>query len=152
MRALFLILLTGSFLAGCAPQDEGGPPEDASAGEAVSAMPSPDGAPAPDTFAQTAWMARAKDGARYVTQLDADGTYRDLRNGDAWQSGSWSFAEGPEGKQLCFSPEDEAGVERCWLPGRMKEGKMMATGPGGRRIELEPVTYEPPEQEDNSEE
>ena len=38
----------------------------------------------PEAFSSTAWRAIAEDGARYVTEIDPDGTYRDLRNGDPW--------------------------------------------------------------------
>ncbi|QZD91054.1 hypothetical protein K3148_06650 [Qipengyuania aurantiaca] len=129
-------------LVACTPQEEnsGG---SAAEGDTATAEATPTSAPPPDTLAETAWRARSNDGARYVTYLDGDGTYRDLRNGDPFQEGKWSYAEGPEGKQLCFEPEDENGVETCWMPGRTKDGLMAATGPGGRRIELEKVAYEP---------
>lgn len=98
----------------------------------------------PEVFAETAWRVIAEDGARYTTLLDSDGIYRDLRNGDPWQQGNWTSAEGPEGKQLCFIPADENGVERCWLPGRMEGETLTATGPSGRRIELTRVEYTAP--------
>ena len=98
----------------------------------------------PQTFADTAWRSVSEDGARYTTMLDRDGTYRDLRNGDPWQQGSWTYADEDDGKKLCFVPEAENGVERCWTPGRVEDGTLIATGPGERRIELQRVDYEPP--------
>ena len=126
-------------LAACTPAEEQAEAD----AETAEVSPKPSGKPAPEVFAATAWRVIAEDGARYITMLDPGGTYRDLRNGDPFQEGKWSYAEGPEGKQLCFEPEDENGVETCWMPGRTKDGLMAATGPGGRRIELEKVAYEP---------
>ena len=82
------------------------------------------------------------DGARYTTYLDQDGTYRDLRNGDPWQTGSWRYSEEEgNGKRLCLRPDDENGVERCWEPDRMRNGVMRAENDAGTVIELESVTY-----------
>ena len=140
MHPAFIALAIG--LAACTPQEEDTSEPEAE-DTAAAAEATPTSAPPPDTLAETAWLARSDDGARYVTYLDKDGTYRDMRNGDPFQEGEWSYAEGPEGKQLCFKPQDEGGVETCWMPGRTKDGLMAATGPGGRRIELEKVAYEP---------
>lgn len=151
MHVQSCVFLAAFLLAACTPTEEEPAVEPTeSGGEEIAE--GPEGSPAPDSFSETAWMVRAEDGARYVTQFDADGTYRDLRNGDPWQQGGWSFAEGPEGKQLCFKPKDEAGVERCWLPGRMKGDTMIARGPGDRRIELQRVEYEPLADEGDAEE
>ena len=151
MRALFQVSLTAVLgLASCSPAEE-----NASGGEdAASAEPrdSPTGKPAPDTFAGTAWRVMAEDGARYVTMLDEGGTYRDLRNGDPWQEGDWTYADGPGGKQLCLRPDHEDGLERCWEPERMKGNTMIATGPGDRRIELTRVDYAAPEKDEQSDE
>lgn len=153
MYRLPCLALALTLAAACAPQEEEAQDGNETAGPAEQSSPTPDGRPAPDSFAETAWMARADDGARYVTQFDGDGTYRDLRNGDPWQTGQWSYADGPEGKQLCFNQGEDDGVERCWQPGRIKDGLMIATGPGGRRIELERVTYEAiPEEEGDAQE
>jgi hypothetical protein len=76
------------------------------------------------------------------TYLDQDGTYRDLRNGDPWQTGSWRYSEEEgSGKRLCLRPDDENGVERCWEPDRMRNGVMRAENDAGTVIELESVTY-----------
>lgn len=137
-------------LAACTPVED----SPASDEEAASAEPSdsPSGKPAPDTFAGTAWRVMAEDGARYVTMLDEDGTYRDLRNGDPWQEGDWTYADGPGGKQLCLKPDHEDGLERCWQPGRMKDDTMIATGPEDRRIELTRVDYSAPEVQEEGDE
>ena len=87
----------------------------------------------------------AEDGARYVTFLDEGGTYRDLRNGDPWQEGDWTYADGPGGKQICLRPDHDDGLERCWEPGRIKGNTLIATGPEDRRIELTRVDYTAPE-------
>ncbi|UYH54738.1 hypothetical protein N6L26_11940 [Qipengyuania sp. SS22] len=109
---------------------------------------SPSGEPAPEVFAATAWRAVAADGARYTTYLDADGTYRDLRNGDPRQTGSWSYSAVERDKRLCFIPTPATGVERCWEPGRMSGGTMKATNDDGVSIELERVEYRPPAEPD----
>ncbi len=138
--AISLVALVG--LAACTPAaDEVGGTDDTAAVE--RGVDESDN-PAPDTFGGTAWRVTAEDGARYVTLLDADGAYRDLRNGDPWQTGNWTYADGPGGKQLCFVPDHENGLERCWQPGRISDDTMVATGPGERRIELTRVEYRPP--------
>lgn len=138
-------------LSSCSPAEEdsgGGGDETASteAGDGSS------GRAAPETFANTAWRVMAEDGARYVTMLDEDGTYRDLRNGDAWQEGDWTYADGPGGKQLCLRPDHEDGLERCWEPGPLREDKIIASGPGDRRIELTRVSYVAPESPEEGDE
>ena len=142
MRFLIPTAIAALALAGCSPEAEeaSDAPEDATA----EASATPTGQPAPEVFAATAWRVVAEDGARYTTMLDADGTYRDLRNGDPWQTGAWTYSDGEQGKFLCFTPEDEGGVERCWEPGRMTGDTMRATGDSGTNIELERVDYEPP--------
>ena len=143
-------LLAIGLLASCAPPEGDTGTQDPNS-QAVSSAPEPEGEPAPDNFYDSAWRVVAADGARYVTYLDAGGTYRDLRNGDPWQEGTWSHDEGPEGKVLCFVPDDEDGVERCWIPGRVTDGTMVATNAAGRRIELERVDYVLPSADEDDE-
>ncbi len=143
LERLIGLLATGA-LAACSPTGDGSTTA-VSPVETAAAVSEPEGQPAPDEFANTAWRIIAEDGARYVTYFDADGTYRDLRNGDPWQDGTWSYEDGPEAKMLCFTPDDENGVERCWQPGRITDGTMVATNAAGRRIELKPVDYTLPE-------
>ena len=136
-------------VAACSPsaEIEGESATDAAPQSAAT----PSGKPLPDSFAGTAWRVMADDGARYVTMLDADGRYRDLRNGDAWQEGGWTAAEGPEGKQICLTPDAQGGIETCWVAGRMRGDTMIATGPEDRRIELTRVDYVGPEAQDSAE-
>lgn len=107
---------------------------------------------APEGFAETAWRVTSESGARYATYFDAGGRYRDLRNGDPWQEGEWTYSDGPSGKQVCLTPDDENGVETCWQPGSVDDGTMVATGPGDHRIELTRVTYQAPEPVEGDEE
>ena len=137
--------IAATLLAGCSAPGEDSAPSIDPASDTAALDVEPESAPTPDHFYGTAWRAIADDGARYVTYLDAGGTYRDLRNGDLWQEGAWSHDEGPEGQVLCFTPDEENGVERCWTPGRITDGSMIATNAAGRRIELEQVPYDLPE-------
>lgn len=151
LRALFTISFAAVLgLIACTPAEE----DSGDGEEAATAQPSdsPSGNPALDTFAGTAWRVMAEDGARYVTMLDEDGTYRDLRNGDPWQVGDWTYADSPDGKQLCLKPDHEDGLERCWQPEKMKGDTMIATGPGERRIELTRVDYTAPELQEEGDE
>ena len=137
MRSLTILAL-GMALTACTPASDEGDSSALTPQQVVS----PSGEPAPEVFVATAWRAVAADGARYTTYLDADGTYRDLRNGDPWQTGSWRYSEEEgSGKRLCLRPDDENGVERCWEPDRMRNGVMRAENDAGTVIELESVTY-----------
>lgn len=141
-------------LGGCSGTQGDEPP--ATDGEEIaataSASASPSGEPAPEAFAATAWRALAADGARYTTYLDADGTYRDLRNGDPWQTGSWRYLDAERDRRLCFMPADENGIERCWEPGRMTGETLRAKSDHGLTIELERVEYQPPVEPDDADE
>lgn len=149
MRFLTPTVVAALALAGCSPQAED--PAEAPEEPGAEASATPTGQPAPDVFAATAWRAVAEDGARYTTYLDAEGTYRDFRNGDLWQEGAWTHAEGEEQRLLCFTPDDENGVERCWEPGRMVDDTMKVSEPAGLTIELERVEYLPPAEEADEE-
>ncbi|MBX7481859.1 hypothetical protein [Qipengyuania qiaonensis] len=144
-RLVFALAFSGLTLAACSPAEDvaGDIAEDP--GSATQ----PPGTAVPQTFAATAWRVVAEDGARYTTQLDADGTYRDLRNGDPWQTGRWAYSDGEQGRLLCFVPEAENGIQSCWTPGRMSSGKVRATSDRGTVIELERVEYAPPIDGDN---
>lgn len=103
----------------------------------------------PAEFIRTAWRIVAEDGARYTTYLDEDGRYRDLRNGDPWQEGTW---ENDGEDRLCFLPDAEGAVLRCWHPDRM-EGRdsMIVSGENGVRIRLQRADYVPPADEEGDE-
>ena len=138
-----------ALLAACTPPaDESGgetieaPPTDAAS--AVQQVEGPKGEPAPAAFSSTAWRVVAADGARYTTFLDPDGTYRDMRNGDPYQTGEWTHDVAGQG-ELCFTPDGEDSTTRCWEPGRMRGETMTVTGGEDRRIEAERVTYRSPE-------
>ena len=138
------VLLAPLALAACGAEESIEPDPANSEDIAAAATTSPPGDPAPEAFAATAWRVVAEDGARYTTYLDAGGSYRDLRNGDPWQVGSWSYSDGETGKRLCLTPAAEGGVERCWEPGRMSGETMRATSGRGLTIKLERVEYQPP--------
>lgn len=143
LRIFSAVLLTTVLaLAACTPAEESSAGDEESAAAELSDTSSDQ--TAPDTLQSTAWRVTAPDGARYVTMLDAGGTYRDLRNGDPWQEGSWTYSDGRDGKQICLEPDHEEGVERCWQPSRMEDDTMIATSSEDRRIELTRVEYSAP--------
>jgi hypothetical protein len=85
------------------------------------------------------------DGARFATYFDAGGTYRELRNGDPYQTGTWRR----EGEQLCLDPDLEGAAGGCWEPGRMRDEQLIMTSVAdGRRIELDRIDYVPPAPDD----
>ena len=147
-RPWLLLLAASLTIAACAPSEESAPDPDPdridgeASGEGGGAQDNPN---LPQRFAGTAWRVLAEDGARFVTYLDPDGAYRDLRNGDPWQTGVWAYAAGPEGGELCFTPENEYARESCWRPERMRGDSLFARGPGDRRIELIRIDYTRPE-------
>lgn len=141
---IFLSTSLALLAAACSPAEEPAP-EATSADETADSEDS-SVRPAPEIFVGTAWRAMSEDGARYTTYLNSDGTYRDLRNGDEWQTGTWRFDQ-EAGALLCFFPEAEAATESCWKPGRMRGDTLDATDSEGRRIELRKVDYIPSSEE-----
>ena len=136
----------------CAPQDDTQEDPATVTDEEDTQAPEEDADASPPShseFSDTAWRVMAEDGARYVTYIDADGTYRDFRNGEPWQEGSWKFDPAEESGDgvdlLCFMPDAEDGSERCWEPGRLLDDELIVTSGGGRRVALEKVTYSAPE-------
>ena len=87
-----MVVLAGAMVlvAACSNPDENSSEvvETAEVGEPVAAA---EDTSLPGDFAETAWRITSEDGARYTTYLDRDGSYRDLRNGDLWQEGQWTF-------------------------------------------------------------
>ena len=133
--AAWLMLLGAGCLSACAP-------EQPVADEPEAATSAADDTPnLPANLANTAWRVQAEDGARYTTYLDRSGTYRDLRNGDPFQTGTWTFTDGPEGGQICFNPDAEQARESCWELDRMRDKSLFVRGPGNRRIKLTRVAY-----------
>ena len=148
-RSIPAILIASLLAVSCAPsQDEvdetPSTPEATKSGEDAADESGP-----PKELVETAWRAISEEGARFTTYLDENGTYRDLRNGDPYQTGSWTYIEASRGKMLCFTPDDENGVETCWEPGTRDGETLIMTGPAGRRIELTSVEYIAPETEGN---
>ncbi|MXO86667.1 hypothetical protein GRI38_11590 [Altererythrobacter aurantiacus] len=94
-------------------------------------------------FQNTAWRSISEDGARFTTYFDPDGTYRDLRNGDPYQTGTWEFSDG---ETLCFFPEEEGNRGDCWNTGALRGDTLSATRVRDEfRIELERVDYAAPD-------
>lgn len=87
----------------------------------------------------SAWRVTGEDGAIYTTFFDADGLYRDMKNGEAWADGAWErLGDG----RVCFTPSDESRAGACWSLGReSREGTMRVTSDDGREVELQRVTY-----------
>ena len=131
--------------AACTPAEEtSAPGEDTPT--ASSAAEGKEDKIVPQVFAATAWRTAAADGTRFTTYLDPDKTYRDLRNGDPWQVGTWIYEREGSGR-LCLTPAAENAIERCWTPGRIRRDILDVTSDDGRRIELEKVEYAPPASE-----
>lgn len=161
IRITALISISLLLAACAAPESE----EDASTvgEEGAETPPSPAvSGSIPDEMGGTAWRTSTESGARLATYLDADGTYRDLRNGDPYGTGSWVYTDGARGKLLCFTPSAETDTgseggetatpqETCWETSRVREGKMVVTGPGGKRVELTSIAYAPASSEEADE-
>lgn len=132
-------------LAACAEQVEEGADESAAATPEAGATPSDE--PSADTdikVAESGWLTVGSDGAVQTTFFDADGRYRDLRNGEPFGTGSWE--QRPDGK-VCFEPDSGRGA--CWKTGKADEnGEASATNDDGKRITIKQITYiAPPETE-----
>ena len=155
MKSLFrsAVLLSAALaLAACAAEEDEAAD---SPGEVGSSAEKAEEARELKEFVGTAWRVSAEDGARYVTYLDAEGRYRDLRNGDPWQEGGWSLEAAPGDEEgqvlLCFQPEGDNVRERCWETGKLDDGKLIVTSGGGRRVQLEKVAYEAPQDAETAE-
>ncbi|WP_228242360.1 hypothetical protein [Porphyrobacter sp. GA68] len=123
-------------LTACSPTAE-----QETASQAAEPEAGPTASPAPDDFANTAWRSTAENGTVFVTYLDQGGTYRDLRNGDPYQTGTWVF--GDDG-QLCLTPDLPEAQGGCWTPGQMRSGDLLTLRSEGKRIQVRRITYEPP--------
>ena len=147
------VLLSAALaLSACAAEEDGTADSPADVAASTGAA---DEARELKEFVGTAWRVSAEDGARYVTYLDAEGRYRDLRNGDPWQEGGWSLEAAPGDEEgqvlLCFQPEGDNVRERCWETGKLDDGKLVVTSGGGRRVQLEKVAYEAPQDAETAE-
>lgn len=112
-------------------------------GDGVEATPTPEPPALPNEFSRTAWRVRGENGALYTTFLDPGGRYRDLRNGDPWQEGTWEY---DEEDRVCFTPDAAGSLGQCWRPERMDDvDQMIVTSGSGRRVRLESVEYRRPD-------
>lgn len=137
MRSLSVIAALTLCAACSAPEEEGETPT----GQATEAgATASEDAPAERVaLSGTAWRVEGEDGAIYTTYLDADGTYRDFKNGEPLQDGSW---EELSEKRLCFSPSSEEARGECWdREPQDSDGTMRATSDSGLTVELRQVTY-----------
>ncbi len=126
-------------LAACAPAEDSGSDGADTASETPSNSSAPTAASNDAPMAKTGWVAIGADGAVYTTFFDPDGTYRDFRNGDPVQQGSW---ERREDARLCLIPAGEQVRGECWSTGAVDdEGNMRTVDGTGRAIELRRVTY-----------
>lgn len=136
-------------LAACAPADDSGDNSAGTAAESdagVETVTTTEPAKAPD-LERTAWRVLGQDGAVYITFLDADGLYRDLRNGDPWRNGNWLR---DDAGKLCFTPADEALTGECWkLKKPNTNGVMRASNDADKTIKLQQVTYVAPDDAPN---
>ncbi len=142
LRSRTLSLFLGGLslaIAACAPEEEGGSDGADIASETPSDSSAPTAASNDAPMAETGWVAIGTDGAVYTTFFDADGTYRDFRNGDPVQQGSW---ERREDARLCLIPAGEQVRGECWSTSAVDDdGNMRSTDGTGRTIELKRVTY-----------
>lgn len=100
------------------------------------------------TFSESGWLVVGEDGAVYTTMLDADGAYRDLRNGDPLYSGEW---EKRDDNEVCFVPDEAGKAGDCWkLDDADKDGTVRATNSADRSIELRRISYVGPGEESDA--
>ena len=124
-------------LAGCT-----GEPADGGGTSALSESPTPEAAPSSSELAvaQTGWLSIGADGAVQTTFFDADGRYRDLRNGEPFAQGGWE--QRPDGS-ICFEPDEGAGA--CWMTGAPDAaGEIIVTSTDGKAIAIRRITYMAP--------
>lgn len=133
----------------CAPAEDGS----ASTGEEEASGPQDDAADSVATpatgvlMADTGWLSVGSDGSVQTTFLDTGGRYRDLRNGVAFDAGTW---EGRPDGSVCFAPED--GQAQCWAPESMgDDGTTIVTSEDGKRVEIKRITYTAPVEETDAE-
>lgn len=139
-RWLAIIGLAAALAACSATESEGDGA--GAAGEPAATGSADAGAAVPDDFVGTAWRAEGRDGARYTTHLDAEGRYRDRRDGAPWHQGTWERA-GED--RLCLTPDGDGAAPRCWTIERLdRDGTMTIAGPDGTRVALTEVDYAAP--------
>ncbi|MEE4204881.1 MAG: hypothetical protein V2I39_01220 [Erythrobacter sp.] len=132
-------------LPGCSepPSNSGGSATNAASAETEEEASSDESL----AMAATAWLSVSDAGDVYITYLDPDGRYRDLKEGRLAFSGTWRQKAGGE---LCFTPDQ--GTAQCWEHGAPgADRRMLATSSDGREIELRRITYSPPPKDEEVE-
>ena len=124
-------------ISGCTPET------DTSGDTAPSSEPAaevqPEETSTDVTLAESGWLVVGEDGAVYTTMLDSDGTYRDFRNGEEFQSGEWQKRDSDE---LCFVPSEAGKAGDCWTLGALDQNNTMrATDSEDRTVELRKISY-----------
>lgn len=107
-------------------------------------LASEDGETDPGTsiaMASSGWLTVSADGAVQTTYLDADGRYRDYRDGEPIAEGKWRRG----GRStLCFEQEDTN--ETCWDIGTMDSAQSaIASDAEGKTIRITRVDYDAPD-------
>lgn len=129
-------------VAACAPGAEGST-GDSGAGSAEAQSGEGPGSGAEIEVmlnADTAWLSVGRDGSVQTTFLDAGGRYRDFRNGEAADSGSWE--QRPDGS-ICFAPD--AGLGACWATETSEnDGTAIVVNETGTRVAIKRITYTAP--------
>ena len=97
-------------------------------------------------FGGTAWRSKGEDGATYVTYLDDDGMYRDIRDGVPYQTGKWTTSATADGETtICMQPGQPSGPGGCWTAGKLgSDGELDMDNGAGKRIALTQTDYAPP--------
>ena len=132
-------------IAGCAPAQD--PATDAGEEDAVQSASNDASTDETLLMADTAWLSVGSDGSVQTTFLDTGGRYRDFRNGEAADAGSW--ASRPDGS-ICFTPE--GGLGDCWTSGKLEDdGSTIVTSAGGKRVAIKRITYIAPPSDDDAE-
>ncbi|MHA7820848.1 MAG: hypothetical protein ACX930_14470 [Erythrobacter sp.] len=142
-RPITFAFVAALALAGCTAAEEEGSSGGGDAGSEAGATPEP--TPTRDTdiaVSESGWLTVGTDGAVQTTFFDADGRYRDLRNGELFGEGNWQ--QRPDGK-VCFEPDSGRGA--CWETDAADEnGEANATDGDGKTITIKRITYvAPPE-------
>lgn len=127
-------LLLAAALTACAPEG-GDASTDAVAGEQGDTTQ--DAPSSTLVLSETGWLTVGSDGAVQTTFFDANGRYRDLRNGQLVAGGQWELRPP---RTVCFEPD--SGVGACWETGALDaDGSATVTNGDGKAIEIKRVTY-----------
>lgn len=121
MKKLVLVAALGAALGACSQSAEQA--DEPAATESATAMAAATPASSAGTYDVT-----AKDGTKFTSTLNADGTYQDAdAAGKVTEKGMWADKDG----KVCFDPEgDEAGI--CFTLGEAQaDGTQVATPDDG---------------------